>query len=168
MSSVDATLRPFFKGKSTFWDAQMSFCKWTEVMYTFIELGNSPLAISEENTRLLELFILYVYIGKDHRYTDINNTRCTSFFKSPVSKLTDTVLSKEGLIVHIKQSAYQACWLWKECFDNLFLPVSEISDWKPYFELCLDLTLKYFIFLDGNQKILKQPFKMLCQYVEWM
>ena len=106
-----------------------------------------------------------MYIGKDHRYTDINNTRCTSFFKSPVSKLTDTVLSKEDLIVHIKQSAYQAGWLWKECFDNLFLPVSETSDWKPYFELCLILTLRYFTFLDGNKKILKQPFKM-CQYVD--
>ena len=55
------------KGKPTFWDALMSFSKSRELTYTFIELGNSQLTISKENKRLLELFILYVYFGKDQR-----------------------------------------------------------------------------------------------------
>ena len=110
--SVDAIHNPkekYGKGKSTFWDAWMSFSKSAELTHTFIDLGISPLAISEENLRLLELFILYVYFGKNHRYTGINEARCTSFFKSPNPKLKDTV--SDALIEHIKRSAYQAGWL---------------------------------------------------------
>ena len=55
------TLSSFYgKGKSTFWDAWMSFSKSTELTHTFIKFGNNPLAISEESIRLLELFMLYV------------------------------------------------------------------------------------------------------------
>ena len=78
----------------------MSFSKSAELTHTFIELGNIPLAIPEENIRLLELFILYV--------SDINEARFTLFLKPPDPKLKDTVLSKDALFEHIKRSAYQA------------------------------------------------------------
>ena len=47
-------------------------------------LGIHLLNMPEENIKLLELFILDVYFGKDYRYTDIKEERCTSFFKSPI------------------------------------------------------------------------------------
>ena len=83
---------------------------------------NLHIHLSEENIRLLELFILYVYFDKNHRYTDLNEARCTSFFKSPDLKLKYMVLTKVALLEYIKRSAYQACCLWRECFDNAFLP----------------------------------------------
>ena len=99
------TLSSFYdKGKSKFWDAWMLYSNRTEHTDTFIKLGNSPLATSEENIRLLDLFMLYVYFGKDHSYTDINEARCASFFKSPEPKLKDMVLLKDALNEHIKQS----------------------------------------------------------------
>ena len=49
-----------------------------------------------------------MYFGKDHRYTDINEAMCPSFFKSPDPKLKGTVLSEDALLEDIKQSAYQA------------------------------------------------------------
>ena len=41
----------------------------------------------EENVKRLELFILYVYVGKDHRNTDVNKAKRTSFSKSPDPEL---------------------------------------------------------------------------------
>ena len=130
----------FWQGKVYFSDAWMSFSKSAELTYTFIEFGNSPLAISEENIRLLELFILYGCCGKDRRYTDINQARCTSFFKSSDLKLKDMILSKDALLEHMKRSAYQVGWLWRECFDNAVLPGPVVWGYKSYFELCT----KYF------------------------
>lgn len=69
----------------------MSLSKSAELTYTFIELGNIPLSTSEKTIRLLELFILYVYFGKDHRYSDINDAGYT-------------VLSKDALLEYIKRS----------------------------------------------------------------
>ena len=139
-SGCDTSSSFFGKGKSTFWDAWMSFSKSTVLTQTFIELSNSPLAVSEENLRLIEEFLLYLYFGKDHKYIDINEARCTSFFKSPDPKLRETILSKDALLEHIKRSAYQAGWLWKECLYNVILPDPEIWGWKMYFESCT----KYF------------------------
>ena len=124
------------KGKSILWDAWMSFSKSREYTYTFIELGNSPLTVFKENIKLVELFVRYMYFGNNHRYTDINEARCTSFFKSLNPKLKDTVLSKDTLLEHKKQSTYQVGWICRKCFNNVALPVSELWDWKPYFGLC--------------------------------
>ena len=78
---------------------------------------------------------MYFGRGKDHKYTDINEVSCTSFFKSRDPKLKDTVLSKNTLLEHIKRPAYQTGWLWRECFNNV-----ELWGWKPSFKLCA----KYF------------------------
>lgn len=113
----------------------MSFSKSTELTHTFIKFGNSPLAISEENIRLLELFMLYVQFGKNHRYTDINEGSYISFFKSLSPKLKGTVLLKDALLENIKQSVYQVGRLWRECFDNVVLPGPELWGWRSYSEL---------------------------------
>lgn len=86
MPSVYVKDYPVFMAKSPFQDEWMSFSKSTELTYTITELGNNPFPISQENISLLELFTLQAYFGKDQRSTDINETRCTSFFKSPQSK----------------------------------------------------------------------------------
>ena len=73
-SGCDTSSSFYGKDKSTLWNPWMSFSKSTELTHTFIELGSNPFAISEENIRLLKLFILYVYFGKSRRYTDIYHT----------------------------------------------------------------------------------------------
>ena len=73
----------------------------------------------------------YVYFGKSHRFSDINDDRIVSFFGSPDPKLRETVLSRNGLLEHVKQSAYQAGWLWRECLLNIILPIPALWGWKP-------------------------------------
>ena len=114
---------------------------------------NRTYIYSEENIRLFELFIVYVYVGKDHRNTEINEAKCTWFSKSPDPELKDTVLSKDVLLEHIKRSA-----LWREHLDNVVLP------WAEHGAGNLILSCARSAFLYGNNKILKQPFKMLCQH----
>ena len=120
----------FGKGKTTMFDAWMIFPKLSELNSTFIELSNSPTSVSKENLKILEEFMLFVYFGKDHKYTDINDARCTSFFKSPDPKLKETILSRDALFEHVKRSTYQAGWLWKECLVNVILPDPRLWGWK--------------------------------------
>ena len=95
MPSVDAAhYLVFMLGKVYFLEIMVVFSKATELTYTSIELGNKPLSISDENVKLLELFILRVFFGKDHRYTNINKARRTLFFRSPNPKLKNTVYQK--------------------------------------------------------------------------
>ena len=118
------------KGKSTIFDAWMSFPKLEQLTRTFNELGDTPTTVSKENLAMLEEFLLFVYFGNDHKYTDINDARCSSFFKSPDPKLKETVLSRDALFEHSKRSSYQAGWLWKECLVNVILPDPELWGWK--------------------------------------
>ena len=46
---------------------------------------------------------------------DINNARVKSFFNSIDPNLRTTIISRKGLFEHIKRSALQAGWMWKEC-----------------------------------------------------
>ena len=77
---------------------------------------------------------MYMYFGKDHKYTDINDARCTSFFKSPDPKLNHRILSRGALLEHVKRSAYQAGWLWAECLANVILPDPTLWGWKLHTE----------------------------------
>ena len=56
-------------------------------------------------------------LEKKHRY-------------SPDPKLRETILSRDGLLEHIKRSAYQAGWLWRECWLNITLPNPVLWGWK--------------------------------------
>ena len=44
------------------------------------------------------------------------------FFKNPDPKLRMLIISSDGLINHIKRSALQAGWLWKQCQHNVVHP----------------------------------------------
>ena len=44
------------------------------------------------------------------------------FFKSPVPKLRNLIISIDGLINHIKHAALQAGWHWKQCEHNVIYP----------------------------------------------
>ena len=83
-SRCDTSASFYGKGKSTFWDAWMSYSKSTELTHTFIELSNSPPAISKKNIRLLGLFILYAYFGRNHRYTDIKRQGVLGSLNPPI------------------------------------------------------------------------------------
>ena len=83
-SGCDTSASFYGKGKSTFWDAWMSYSKSTELTHTFIELSNSPPAISKKNIRLLGLFILYAYFGRNHRYTDIKRQGVLGSLNPPI------------------------------------------------------------------------------------
>ena len=129
-TGCDTTSSFFGKGKATSFDAWLSFVKLEETIQLFIALGDTPSCISTDNLKVLEEFVMHLYFGKDHMYTDINDARLISFFKSPDPKLNQTILSRGALLEHAKRSAYQAGWLWKECLTNVILPDPQLWGWK--------------------------------------
>ena len=70
MPSVDAIHHPVFMAKTSLLFG-IRGCPSPCQQNLRIHLGSNPFAISEENIRLLKLFILCVYFGKSRRYTDI-------------------------------------------------------------------------------------------------
>ena len=133
-SGCDTTSSFYGKGKTTFWDVWMTFSKHSALTQTFIQLSNTPEFVNEENINLLEEIMLYLYFGKDHGYSSINDARCKSFFRSPDPNLRETILSKEALLEHIKRSTYQAGWMWRECERNIVLPDPALWGWKTFSE----------------------------------
>ena len=130
LTGCDTTSSFFGKGKTTCLDAWLSYVKLGEVVELFIALGNAPSCISVENLNVLEEFLMYLYFGKDNTYTDIDEARRISFFKSPDPKLNQTILSRGALLEHAKRAAYQAGWLWRECLTNVILPDPHLWGWK--------------------------------------
>ena len=116
---------------------------------------------------------MFVYFGKCHRFSDINDAWIVSFFGSPDPKLRETVLSRNGLLKHIKRSAYQAGWLWRECLSNitLWLPsnithifmngwVDKCFIWiKPNFRLLLKVWCSYQVWWRRNETF--------CVFLSW-
>ena len=123
-------IKLFRKGKTTCFDAWLSFPKLKESVDAFIELRNTPSCFSTENLNILEEFVMSVYFGKEHTYTDINEACHISFFKTPDPKLSQTVLSRRAFCEHAKSATYQSGWLWRECVTNVILPDPQLWGWK--------------------------------------
>ena len=120
----------FGKGKTSFWDAWMRYPKKDELTNIFIDLSFLPNEITNNNKKILEDFLIYVYHGSNHRFTDINDARIVSFFQSADPKLRETILSSDAHLEHTKRSAYQSGWLWAECVANINLPNPLLWGWK--------------------------------------
>ena len=113
-TGCDTTSSFFQHGKCKFRDAWMA--SDPPITNTFIELSNMPIAINADHQHILELYLMAVYLPKSYKsFSDINDARIKSFFHSTDPKLRSTIISRKGLYEHIKRSALQAGWLWKEC-----------------------------------------------------
>ena len=129
-TGCDTSSSFFGKGKTTLFDAWLSFPQITKSTETFIELSDIPKIVTKDHQNILEDFFMFVYFGKNHQYDDINNSRCISFFNSPDPKLKEIIMSKDALLQHIKRAAYQAGWLWKESTTNVILPDPILWGWE--------------------------------------
>ena len=122
----------FGKGKSSFWDSWMSYPRKTELTNALINLSFLPNEITKHNLLVLEKFLIYVYHGRNHKFSDINEARITSFFVSSDPNIRGTILSRNALLQHIKRSAYQSGWLWAECLANICLVLRYgVGKWIP-------------------------------------
>ena len=65
-----------------------------------------------------------------YEYHDINEARVNSFFKSVEPNLRSIIMSKSAFLEHIKRSAIQVGWVWRECLRNLELLNPTFWGWK--------------------------------------
>ena len=73
---------------------------------------------------------MYIYFGGNcSKYSDINDVRIQSVFKSADPDLRTTILSHNGLVEHIKRSCFQAGWVWKAAEQNVDVPYPAFYGW---------------------------------------
>ena len=63
-------------------------------------------------------FLVSIYYP-GQKYFSIDDARLKSFLRSPASDLRSIIISRSGLIQHIKLSALQAGWVRKGCESNI-------------------------------------------------
>ena len=126
-----------------------------EVTSTFIELSNAPTEIREDQICKIKNFLVSIYYP-GQKFLSIDDARLKSFLRSPAPDLRSIIISRSGLIEHIKRLALQAGWTWKDCENNINIPDPTTWGW-----LCLSLnTLTYCptwceTLVDINKYILK-------------
>ena len=109
-----------------------------EVTSTFIELSNAPTEIREDQICKIKNFLVSIYYP-GQKFLSIDDARLKSFLRSPAPDLRSIIISRSGLIEHIKRLALQAGWIWKDCENNINIPDPTTWGW-----LCLSLnTLTY-------------------------
>ena len=98
-----------------------------------IKLSNAPTKIREDQICKIENFLVSIYCP-GQKYFSIDDTRLKSFLRSPAPDLRSIIISRSGLIQHIKCSALQAGWVWKVSESNINTPDPMTWGW-----LCLFL-----------------------------
>ena len=89
-----------------------------EVTSNFIELSNTPTEIREDQICKIEKFLVSIYYP-GQKNLSIDDARLKSFLRSPALDLGSIIISRSGLIQHIKRSVLQAGWVWKGCESNI-------------------------------------------------
>ena len=130
-TGCDTTSNFYRYGKCKFWDTWMR--EDPEVTSTFIELSNAPTEIKEDQICKIENFLVSIYYP-GQKYLSIDDTQLKNFFRSPAPDLRSIIISRSGLIQHIKCSALQVGWVWKGCENNINIPDPTTWGW-----LCLSL-----------------------------
>ena len=130
-AGYDTTSSFYRYRKYKFWDTWMR--EDPEVTSTFIELSNAPTEISEYQICKIENFLVSIYYP-GQKCLSIDDARLKSFLRSPAPDLRSMIISRSGLIQHIKCSALQAGWVWKGCKSNINIPDPTTWGW-----LCLSL-----------------------------
>ena len=81
-----------------------------EVTGTFVELSNVSTEIREDQICKIENFQVSIdYPGQI--YLSIDDARLKSFLRSPTPDLRSIIISRSGLIQHMKRLALQAGWV---------------------------------------------------------
>ena len=130
-TGCDTTSSFYYYGKCSFWDTWMdtNYKDVDTLIDVFIELGNMPASVTQHHINIITNYLIKVYFSKDSSATSLSlgKLRYKSFFKSPDPNLKAIIPSNQGLIEHVKRSAFQAGWLWRECQLNPDYPL--ITDW---------------------------------------
>ena len=85
-TGCDSTSSFFQHGKCKFWDTWLASNE--SLTDTFIDLSNQPTSISDEDFKLIQVFLMKVYCHEKYTtFLDINDARIKSFFQSPDPKL---------------------------------------------------------------------------------
>ena len=130
-TGCDTTSSVYRYGRCKFSDTWMR--EDPEVTNTFIELSNALTVIREDQISKIETFLVSIYYpGQKH--LSIDDARLKSFLRSPAPDLCSITISRSGLIQHIKRSALQAGWVWKDCESSINIPDPTTWGW-----LCLSL-----------------------------
>ena len=105
-----------------------------ELSTVFINLGNLPSEITEEQLSVLEYYLKRLYSTNNTK--DMNNSlakeRVSCFERSADNDLRKLPMSRPALLQHTKRSSYQAGFLWMECVDNATIPDPTLWGWKRH------------------------------------
>ena len=88
-----------------------------------------PSIITESHVNIIERYLSSVYYPQE-KFTSLSDLRVKHYFKNPDPKLRTLIISRDGLLKHMKRSALQAGWLWKECEHNVVHPSPAEWGWK--------------------------------------
>ena len=113
-TGCDITSSFYRYGKCKFWDTWIG--EDPEVTSTFIKLSNVPTEIREDQICKIENVLVSIYYP-GQKYLNIDDAQLKRF-----------------LIQHIKRSALQPGWVWKDCESNINIPDPATWGW-----LCLSL-----------------------------
>lgn len=120
-SGCDTTSSFYLHGKCRFWDTWMNTSQEDILNTVFIELSNMPSEVSPTQVEVIKKYLIEVCYPQE-KITSLTELRLKYFFKSSDPKLRSLIISNDGLINHIKPSALQAGWLWKQCEHNVVCP----------------------------------------------
>ena len=108
----------FSQGKCKCWDVWHDERKH-ELSTVFINLGNLPSEITEEQLSVLEYYLKRLY-----------STNNTKGMNNSLAKERVSCFERPALLHHTKRSSYQAGFLWMECVDNATIPDPTLWGWK--------------------------------------
>ena len=78
----------------------------------------------------IAVFVQRVYFPNQRLKDTLDLQRMSHFIKTSDINLRQLVISKCGLLQHIKRSCIQAGWIWNFCESNIEIPNSKDRGWK--------------------------------------
>ena len=113
--------------KTLFWDELFKQPNIPQLLEVFAELSNQPMAVTSEHVDILEKFLVKVYYPKKVNMNSLTDEKAAHFKRQASVNIRQLLLSRPGLIEHIKRACIQGGWLWSECIANVQIP--DVTEW---------------------------------------
>ena len=113
--------------KTLFWDELFKQPNIPQLLEVFAELSNQPMAGTSEHVDILEKFLVKVYYPKKVNMNSLTDEKAAHFKRQASVNIRQLLLSRPGLIEHIKRACIQGGWLWSECIANVQIP--DVTEW---------------------------------------
>ena len=129
-TGCDSTSSFFEKSKGSFFNHWQGYDKFDEITCTFQQLCWLPsLETLTATTDALDRFVATLYVKSGSNIL-VNDARYQLYVHSASDNLRKLPPSRDGLKEHIKRSAFQAGWVWRNKLSNRLPPSKFDWGWK--------------------------------------